>query len=670
MPVRFLPQAEPINIVGFTPDPDNPRPVPNELPELLERPFDWKIPDDIIGPILPCKHNFKQGCYQIALEPTGIAIFPLKSRFKGTMRVEHGSDHTIVSGDLYRFKGLRPVLTKADRIGGVFGGFFETAVLEKPPRIPIYPRKNYYSYLKVVDINMTRFRPPRGSCKITLTVEEYRYTHPAAGAATGSFPNTPDRVLTIVLRRTTNPAGYLGPSFEGDVYEGSTLLSYKFSMLWVSDFFRRASVELENVTGGALVSSFGANDFPSVYNTVGWNVTVTNGDANLAVPAGVSGTDPWSNAELHAFMVANRNVSTNLDTNWRVYYVAVPFDSSAPSGLFGIMFDQLDDEREGACNFVNNFSGAHNDNRARLRSACHEVGHAFNQQHPPVEGLASDNSIMSQSGPVKTVIEGAGGTYPDDINFAFNEHNRHHLIHSPDVVVRPGGEDFEFGHSIGFAPEATDNADAVGVQLRLTASTTHLKLGEPLTLKLEIKNTGDEVVPVPENIGTAFRTVEITVRKSGDEARPFRSFVMMCDGHPQQGLKPGQSVVVEEVVYWDREGCVFDAPGAYSIFATVVWEVVGQPFAAKADVDVFVDYPVSEADNAVAALLLNNEVGKYVALGGNAFHLKEAVARIKSASEIGSKHPSILRLKKIDDAGKGPRSTRVSKAGKKASKKK
>jgi hypothetical protein len=578
----------------------------------------------------------------------------MRSQFKGTMRVEHGSDHTIVSGDLYRFKGLRPVLTRDARLSGVFGGFFETAVLDKPPHIPIYARRNYYSYLKVVGISMTRFRAPRGSCNITLTVEEYRYTHPAAAAATGSFPNTPDRVLTIVLRRTTNPAGYPGPSFEGDVYEGSTLLSYKFSMLWVSEFFRRASVELENVTGGALVSSFGTNDFRSVYSTVGWDVSVTNGDANLAVPAGVSGADPWSNAELHAFMVANRNLSTNLDTQWRVYYVAVPFDSGAQPGLFGIMFDQLGDEREGACNFVNNFSGAHNDNRARLRSACHEVGHAFNLQHPPVEGLASDNSIMSQSGPVKTVIEAAGGTYSDDINFAFNEHNRHHLIHSPDVVVRPGGEDFEFGHSVGFAPEAADNANAIGMELTLSTGAARLKLGEPLTVKLELKNNGDDVVPVPKNIGTGFRTVEITIRKSGREPRPYRSFVMMCDGHPVQALKPGQSIVAEEVIYWDREGCVFDAPGAYSVFAAVRWEVMGQPFAAEAKVDVFVDYPVSEADNAIAALLLNDEVGKYVALGGNAFHLKGAVARIKSASELGSKHPSVLRLRKIDDAGKQP----------------
>ena len=81
-------------------------------------------------------------------------------------------------------------------------------------------------------------------------------------------------------------------------------------------------------------------------------------------------------------MLANRNPAANLDHEWHAYHVSVPLDFTPDSGIFGIMFDQLADEREGACNFIQNFTGVHNDNRARLRSAIHEVGHGFNQLHP------------------------------------------------------------------------------------------------------------------------------------------------------------------------------------------------------------------------------------------------------------------------------------------------
>jgi hypothetical protein len=353
-------------------------------------------------------------------------------------------------------------------------------------------------------------------------------------------------------------------------------------------------------------------------------------------------------------MTDNRNPATDLDKEWRFYHVFVPFDSGESTGLFGIMFDELQDQREGSCNFIQNFGGVHNDDRAKLRSAAHEIGHGFNQLHPPTEGLSSDNSIMSQSGAVRSVIESAGGTYPDDINFSFNEHNRHHLIHFPDVVVRPGGEDFQFGHAAGFAPEAADNGDAAGLTLQLTVSSGRLKLGEPLMLRVELKNNGKESVQVPRNIGTAFRVTEITVNKNGEPPRPFRSFVIACDGHDSVALRPGAAVGSDEIIYWDSRGFLFRSPGMYLLSAVVKWEEFRKAFAVTASANVWVDYPVDDRDNHMASLLLNDEVGKYVALRGNATHLKEAVSRIEQATRAGKEHPAIQRILKLDETTKKP----------------
>jgi hypothetical protein len=46
------------------------------------------------------------------------------------------------------------------------------------------------------------------------------------------------------------------------------------------------------------------------------------------------------------------------------------------------------------------------------------------------------------------------------------------------------------------------------------------------------------------------------------------------------------------------------------------------------DTEVFVEYPTSAADNAAAGLVLNAEVGKWVALGGDAYHLTGAADRL------------------------------------------
>ena len=649
MTTAFIPLAESFDIIDddFNANTSDIMDLP-EVSESFEGLLDRQPGFSESNRSVPCRLFLKQGCYQIRMERSGILESGKAPRYVGSLRVENNDGTLTISGDFYKPRSWTSSVSGRP-------GWTELFV-EDPfrgrPVIPIYPRNRYYSYLKVIGIRRSLRATLNKPCTITLTVEEYNYTHPEGTEVTGRFPETPSRVLTIVLQKVRNPEGYSGPSFEGSVYEGARLLSYKFSMLWVSDFYRRAKLELESVAGAAIPSSAGAENFRSIYATAGWDLNVVNGDTNLPIPTGVSTTDPWSNAELHEFMLANRNPATDLDKEWQLYYVSVPFDSGFISGIFGIMFDEIADQREGACNFIQNFTGVHNDDRAKLRSAVHEVGHGFNQLHPPFEGLPADNSIMSQTGDVRSIIRASGGTYPDDIRFAFNEHNRHHLIHFPDVVVRPGGEDFEFGHDTDFAPEAMDNADAAGLKLNIRPGSNRLKLGEPLTLRIELLNDGGNTIHVPQNIGTAFHSLELVVSQPGKSAHHFHSFVIACDGQDYIELKPGQKVGADETIFWDRNGFIFQSPGMYLVTATVVWDDAGQPFAVQATADIWVDYPVMDKDNHVAALLLHKEVGKYIALGGNAGHLKEAVARIKRATEVAQNHPAVQRILKINEAGK------------------
>src|SRR5207249_11065088 len=88
--------------------------------------------------------------------------------------------------------------------------------------------------------------------------------------------------------------------------------------------------------------------------------------------------------------------------------------------------------------------------RAFLRSVCHELGHGFNQIHQEQEGGA-DNSIMTTTPSVADALggpfTGEPGVFPTEIALRFNDHVRHHLVHFPDIVVRPGGMTFGTGHS-------------------------------------------------------------------------------------------------------------------------------------------------------------------------------------------------------------------------------
>jgi hypothetical protein len=634
---QFLPLASEIPLRGYTPDPDDLCPVPDippipSIPELEPNP-----PELIVADLLPCSLSLDQGCYEVRLECPNLA----SPRYAGTMRVENGENHTTISGDLYQFAVGRTQLVT-------------------PPVIPIFPRNHYYSYLKVIGHTKPWLQSPPLNCYIILTVEEYRYTPPEVGDVSGSFPETPTRTLSIVLRKTADPAGYAGPSFEGSVYdESDTLLPDKFTMLWVSDFYRRARLELENVFGATIPQSAGTDNFQTIYATTGWDLTVQIGNTNLPVPAGISGK--WSAADLHAFMLANRNPAADLDMEWWFYHVSLPLDFAEQPGidLKGIMFDDLDDvQREGACSFIGNFSGVFNDDGVKLRSAAHEVGHGFNLVHPMDENPPAgyDNSIMSVTDDVKELFddllaEDASSPlrFPDDINFAFNEHNRHHLIHSPDVVVRPGGEDFGYGHWRETTPEAADNSAAARLKLHLKPANERLRLGEPLWLRLELVNEGEQTVLAPSRLGTAFDCVEIHVGKLGEEARRLRPFVIACDSDRLAEFKPGGRVTATETIYWDTHGFFFQSPGMHRLEVEVSWRDGGQPFAAKAAVDVWVDFPTSEIDNRIAALLLDREVGIYVALGGNARHLKKARERLDAAARVAPDHPavqSILELTK------------------------
>ncbi len=643
----FVPMAEPAEGTAeapgeLIPDPESPLRLP-ELPEAL-RPG-WP------GHFHFCRVNLRQGCYRITYQPKA-SFFT----YYGTMRVDNEGGTTI-SGDLYRYFHFPfpfpfPPVSQASKaisdlppgIGTSLNKAPVASFFPFPYGIPIYPRNRYYSYLKVTKIQ----RPPiisTGPCQLTLTAEEYVYTQPAAGLFDGTFPAAPGtRTVTIVLEQKPAPLGFTSSYFEGTLYDGGVAKG-TFTMGWVSTFFRRATLEIDTLTGAVSPQAVAGETFASVFAKAGWDLNVVYDQTNVPVPSGVVATDCWSSGALHNLMTTIRNPSTNLDTEWHLHLLVVPAKITCGRG---VMYDTIGVPREGVASFCDDgypssqsssFGTAANKKqrdvpRAFLRSACHEVGHGFNQIHQEQEAGA-DNSIMTTTPSVADVLGGPPGVFPDDINLAFNEHVRHHLVHFPDPTVRPGGMTFGSGHSSA-VPEA-DRYWFSAEELELSLETTHaqVELGEPLELAWTLKNTSEEPLPVPTDIGIEAQHAQVTVTDPRGRTRLMPSFVIRTDHVTIGDLDQGKGLKASTRVFWSSRGFAFPEPGKYEIAVRIVWTYGGVPLGVQTTTDVFVGYPQTAADNEAAAALLDHEVGMYVALGGDAPHLTEAVARLDRVAAMG-----------------------------------
>jgi hypothetical protein len=110
--------------------------------------------------------------------------------------------------------------------------------------------------------------------------------------------------------------------------------------------------------------------------------------------------------------------------------------------------------------------------------------------------------------------------------------------------------------------------------------------------------------------------------------RPVRPFVIECETVRLEPLAPGEQRTASYRLFWSSAGFALDRPGRHVVTVAVAWSAGGIPVGVVDDADLWVDHPTSDAENRDASLAMNPEVGKWVALGGGAYHLTEAVDRL------------------------------------------
>ena len=160
--------------------------------------------------------------------------------------------------------------------------------------------------------------------------------------------------------------------------------------------------------------------------------------------------------------------------------------------------------------------------------------------------------------------------------------------------------------------------------LTVTAGTNRVALGQPLDLSWTMTNTSGGSLRAPNDVSIEALFASITVTDGEGRERPVRPFAIICGAPRRSASSSCKSVSASTKVFWSTGGFALEQPGQYRVDVAVSWSAQGVLVGVQGGVDVFVDYPTSNADNHAADLVLHPEVGKWVALGGDAYHLGEA----------------------------------------------
>ncbi|MGE0224741.1 MAG: hypothetical protein AB7F35_14780 [Acetobacteraceae bacterium] len=565
--------------------------------------------------------------------PTGTGLVS----FDGTMRVECHSAGRTASGDLYQRRIIflspphfppRPV---------VMGG-------PNPANgIPILPRGQYRYYLRVTQIleNITIGN------SFQLGFEMWRFTAPNTWSNEG--------LVTAQMSWMTAPSGYPSTNdyLEGDVRNASGNVIGRLKMGWVSAYYRKATIEIDTVSGSEQPLDSGTGvTWKSVFDTVGWDMSVRLSDTNVAEPSGAG----WSDPEMHASMLARRD-AVNLDAEWRYHILAVKQIDVTPRG---IMYDVAGTDsnavpREGVgisthwmipntteWGLVRNqrFGTAA---APFFRTAVHELGHALGLFHNTVDlGFMNTTDVIAASASAAT-------PFPTNVKWNFAEDDLKRLRHYPDVFVRPGGTAFGTASSTTPQISPTDlQVDVPGLELRVTPLLNEVPLGAPVRVKVELVNVGQTPQRVPDRLSLKTDFVRGMVYDPSGSGRSFSPVIRCIEDQPMRVLRPNESVAEAMTLMRGYEGALFPTPGVHTIEVEVRWDVEQVEASITGRTTVMVTGVVDPAHaEAAHRILATPDAHMVLVIGGD--HLTEGVAAVKDAlkNDVLRPHFASIEAKRL-----------------------
>jgi len=412
-----------------------------------------------------------------------------------------------------------------------------------------------------------------------------------------------------------------------------------------SPYYRGSVVEVDVMTDRSWPSSAGGHTFTGTYRGDGIDLAIRMSQTNI--PEDNTLTD----AELHTLLSGWRDIS-DIGNTWRIWTLVGSKRSG--SNTFGLMFDQAEPHREGCVSYTDAMFGSSSTLKpsvknkrlgdvpvGHLRTLVHEVGHVLNLYHPKhdVHNPGIGTTIMNQTGDVMGQAT-TGNLYPDNATFAFSEHNRTSMIHSPDPQVAPGWKPFGWGHGSLFSGLATPT-DAVGLsQPESGGDSIRLDIelppdvvrGEFITAHVTVSNPSDESIVVSSALNLAEGDLEIDVTAPSGRSLVIRDVVQVCGTPGSTELAAGESLRKTIQLFYGNNGHVFDEAGRYELRARFVPDAGADVTVDSGVVSTTVHEPTTDSERAIADLSMDPDVGLSFALGDFA-HYADAGAKLKQISE-------------------------------------
>ncbi|WP_159846740.1 hypothetical protein [Nocardia sp. CY41] len=594
------------------------------------------LTEDVARPVappadlpFPQPRRLRAGCYLLRYTPTPHATVGLPVHYDGTLRVERDEVNTIASGDLYLHQ---PQLTPL------------------PPRepdpalgVPVFPIADYRYYVRVTQI----LEGAAHAWNFPLGFELHRFDH---AAGTWSLEDT----CTAKMGWMPAPPGYPSASnfLLGLVRNAAGAIVGMLSMGWVSTYLRRITVEIDRVPESEAPLANAAGDgWASLFQQVEWQVDVDQSDTDLAEPSGES----WSDAEMHATMLARRDAS-DLDREWRYWVVcARRLDSTER----GIMFDAFGGDsnnvpREGA-GIASHWTIPNADPwgltkglrfgtavDAYFRTAVHELGHAMGLYHNTADtGFMNTTDVIAASAAPPQ-------QFPQNIRWSHAPDDQKRLRHMPDLWVRPGG--VAFGAAYSTAPISPDDAVLTpdGVELDVAALLDTVPIGAPVRVDLTLRNRGTTAIAAPVDLSLRAGHVSGTVTDPSGTSRRFSTLVRCMEEQRLADLRPGADVIGSLTLLRGRDGALFPAAGPHTVRVDVRWEIDGVPFQASGAATVMVTAAVDDAHAAAALRVLTTpDALVTLAIGGD--HLHRGVEAIEAAigNDVLRPHFAFIEAKRV-----------------------
>jgi hypothetical protein len=567
----------------------------------------------------PCQVGALNGSWYLQLTPKGPHVL---TEIRGPMRIEVAPPKLRVSGDIY---------VRQPPAGG---GPVE--ILRPITERPLLFGKNWYPQFSI-DQYSWYFRSlgvTYQSGKLVFKFERYLWNRTTQDFIAQSNSGKDNGFMQLDCRegnllthpllpqptlRLTGVAQLGGDTY--DVVATKTSPFYRGCAVEVDVMIHRAFPMSAQSVGGAALT------FAGIYRTAGVDCAVTVDQTDLPEDAELT------TIELQTALTNNRRPPAVPDA-WQLWLLV---GSSLGDETFGLMFDDVEPFREGTAGFFDPripaspivATGAQNKRlgevpEAFLRTLVHEAGHAFNLFHPKsdVHNVPIGTTIMNQTGDVMG-FSTPSLPYPNNVTFAFDEHSRTSLIHSPDPQVAPGWKRFGWGHgslSSGIA-EPVDAAGFLRQELPAGDLTLELRVpenvfrGEFVSARFTVTNRGNEPRTITSAINLSQGDLRLLLKPPTEELHDVRDVIIACGDRARVTLAPGESINGSAQIFYTNVGFTFRQTGRHFVSAELDLGD-GTGAVARSNVaTVVVRAPDTVEEQDIARLSMTLPVGRAFAFG-------------------------------------------------------